>query len=87
MIRVIHGITGDYAVENTAERLQMEQQVTPGGMKTVGRSLAWMSSWLMRRDEDLYLIMGAPPAVGGVGDDQAAPIPLPPPPNASSSLL
>ena len=28
MIRVIHGITEDYAAENTAERLQMEQQVT-----------------------------------------------------------
>ena len=87
MIRVIHGITEDYAAENTAERLQMKQQVTLGGMKTVGRNLAWMSSWLMRRDEDLYLIMGAPPAVGGVGDDQAAPIPPPPPPNASSLLL
>ena len=58
MIRVIHRITGDYATENTAERLQMEQQVTPGGMKTVGRNLARMSSWLMWREEDLYLIMG-----------------------------
>ena len=43
MIRVIHGITEDYAAENTAERLQMEQQVTLGGMKTVGRNLALMS--------------------------------------------
>ena len=53
MIQVIHGIIGDCAVENTAERQQMEWQVMPGGMRTVLYSQS-------------VPIAGAPPAVEGV---------------------